>query len=101
MRSTTVTFLTSLVVLAVGIGKANAQSSNNRIQVEIPYQVAVADSVLDPAKFEIREVSDRVLQLFDKDHLKVEATVFTIPTFDRKPAAETLVQLRKYRDNEY
>lgn len=93
--------LALLLVLATGIGAARAETIVKRILVDMPYPVAVADKVLEPARLEIREISDHALQFFNRDELKVEATVITIPTFDRKPSEATKVVLRKFGDNEY
>lgn len=93
----------SLIVVFSSIAVAQAQNPNlaDRIMVDMPYRVAVADTVLNPTKLEIREVSDNVLQFFNSNELKVEATVFTIPTFDNQPSPETRVVLRKYGNDEY
>jgi hypothetical protein len=91
----------SLIVVASSIAVAQAQTTVDRITVDMPYRVAVADKVLDPTKLEIREVSQNLLQFFNSNELKVEATVFTIPTFDNQPSPETRVVLRKYGNDEY
>jgi len=91
----------SLIVVASSIAIAQAQNLVDRIRVDMPYRVAVGDKVLEPSKFEIREVTENMLQFFDSNELKVEATVFTIPTFDNQPSPETRVVLRKYGNDEY
>lgn len=91
----------SLIVVLASVTVAQAQTLVDRITVDMPYRVAVADKILEPTKLEIREVSDRVLQFFNSNEMKVEATVITIPTFDNKPSPQTRVVLRKYGDNEY
>lgn len=91
----------SLIVVLASVTVARAQNLVDRITVDMPYKVAVADKVLEPTKLEIREVSDRVLQFFNSNEMKVEAAVITIPTFDSKPSPDTRVELRKYNNNEY
>jgi hypothetical protein len=90
------------IIMSAGLSIAAAQVQSDRVLVEMPRPVTVADRVLEPMSLEIIEVSDGVLQFINASNgLEVEAMIATIPTFDNKPSPDTRVVLQRYGDDQF
>jgi hypothetical protein len=96
-------FACVMAFLAVGGGsRLTAQTLQKQVNVTLPQRVVVAEKTLEPGDYSFREVSDRLVQVFDKDKMQAEAAVATIDTENKEPAKETKLVLYKFGDsNEY
>jgi len=77
----------------------------DRITVDFPYPVRVLDKTLQPGSYTIQEdrsaTKNNVLHIFDGRGMKLETTVQTIPTLNKKTPSDTSVILDRYGDNYY
>src|SRR5688500_15624840 len=74
----------------------SAQASEDRIFVDLPERGLVAETMLEPRRYEFREVSEAILRVYKEEDMTVEAAVISIPTEDKQPAEETKLVLTKF-----
>ena len=97
-------YLITLMVLALGILRAQAEPLHTQVTVNLPYAVRIGDKVLQPSEYAFRQLSGTVLQIVRNPHdqnRQVEAMVITLPTEQNKASEETLVVLRRFGNNYY
>ena len=85
-------------------GPAVAQTTvDKQVNATLPYPIVISEKTLEPGKYTLREISNHVIQVYEGDKMRVEATVNTIDTEDKQPAKETRLILDKFpgTDNFY
>jgi hypothetical protein len=88
-----------------GANTARAQGAmtHNRVIVNLPYAVAVGDTVLQPGNYLLQEITQRTIQFIntdDPDGPKVEATYTSIAAEKNETPETSSVVLGKM-DNDY
>jgi len=77
----------------------------DRVIVDLPYQVKVKDTVLEPGEYEIREMNtaakNRVLHIFKDGGMKLETTVMTVPALENRTPEDTKVVLHHLGNDYY
>jgi len=98
-------YLISLMMLAFGVLRAQAEPLHTQVTVNLPYQVRLGDKILEPSEYVFRQLSGTVLQIVKNPHdganRQVEATVITLPTEQNKASEDTLVVLQRFGNNYY
>ena len=99
-------YLLALIVLTVGVFEARAQGPlHDRVTVDLPFYFRVGDRILEPSRYQIRQLSGTVLQIVrnpdDPKNMRVEAAMITIPTESARARRETKVVLRRYNRQLY
>ena len=97
-------YLISLMVLALGILRAQAEPLHTQVTVNLPYAVRIGDKILQPSEYAFQQLSGTVLQIVRNPHdqnRQVEATVITLPTEQNKASEDTLVVLQRFDNNFY
>jgi hypothetical protein len=104
------TIFTSAGVLAasltIGAGLGMAQGPlYDKIIVDLPYRVSVADTVLEPGHYVIRQFDSpsntHVLQIYTDQGMRLKTTVQTIPALDNNTPDSTKVILHHYGPDYY
>ena len=95
MRTKSVNLLLLMVWASLVSAVAMAQTVTKQIKVTFPQRVVIQDQTLEPGEYMFKEVSDRLLQVFDDADMKVEAAVITIDTESKTPSEDTKVVLYK------
>jgi hypothetical protein len=78
----------------------------DQVTVDLPYSVTVNNTVLQPGHYVIRQmpsadISNRVLQIYSNDGMKLETAVMTIPALDNNTPNNTEVILHHFGDDYY
>jgi hypothetical protein len=93
--------LTLFLMLSAGLREIRAQTMQNRILVNLPHPALVQDAILEPGRYELREVSPNLIQIFRNDVMRAEAAVQAISMEDNRPADETLIVFRAFGRDQY
>ena len=97
-------YLISLMVLALGILRAQAEPLHTQVTVNLPYPVRIGDKILQPSEYAFQQLTGTVLQIVRNPNdqtRQVEATVITLPTEQNKASEDTLVVLQRFGNNYY
>jgi len=89
-----------LFTLALSVcGSARAQGpSDDKVLVNLPYQVTIEDKILQPGDYTIEEghgagVRDYILRIYGDNGMKLTTAVTTIPTLDGTTPSQTSLLL--------
>jgi hypothetical protein len=100
MRSKALKSLLLVALMSVASGIAMAQTVTKQIKVTFPQRVVIAEQTLEPGEYMFKEVSDKLVQVFDNDQMAAEAAVITIDTENKQPSEETKVVLFRVAGND-
>ena len=77
----------------------------DKVIVDLPYSVTVRDTTLQPGQYVIQQLpgdnSNRVVQIFSNDGLKLETAVITVPALENKTPDKTEVLLHHFGNDYY
>jgi hypothetical protein len=77
----------------------------DKVIVDLPYSVTVRDTTLQPGQYVIQQLpsesSNRVVQIFSNDGMKLETTVITVPALENKTQDKTEVLLHHFGNDYY
>jgi hypothetical protein len=77
-----------------------AQTVTKQVKVTFPQRVIIQDQTLEPGEYMFKEVSDRLIQVFENEEMRAEAAVLTIDTENKQASEETEVVLYKVAGND-
>ncbi|HCC56254.1 MAG TPA: hypothetical protein DEQ47_03155, partial [Solibacterales bacterium] len=96
--------LAASLTIVAGLGMAQGPLYD-KIIVDLPYKVTVADTVLEPGHYVIRQFesqsNSRILQIYTDQGMRLKTTVQTIPTLDNNTPDSTKVILHHYGPDYY
>lgn len=96
--------LAASLTIVAGLGMAQGPLYD-KIIVDLPYKVTVADTVLEPGHYVIRQFesqsNSRILQIYTDQGMRLNTTVQTIPTLDNNTPDSTKVILHHYGPDYY
>src|SRR5258708_1877167 len=77
----------------------------DKVIVDLPYSVTVRDTTLQPGQYVIQQLpsesSNRVVQIFSNDGMKLETAVITVPALENKTPDKTEVLLHHFGNDYY
>jgi len=98
-------------VLALGLAAWNTPSKAqgplyDRVNVNLPYAVTIADRTLQPGDYVIQQLRDqggnsRVLLIYSDNGMKFETSAMTIPALDQNTPENTKVVLHHFGNDYY